>query len=211
MRKKILLILTWLALSVFACGCKAGYAKSVKEHGLELIALMEEMVHTEKYMEHYTANERLMEMIKEMSDGDYSEPTAVYTISVSENSLLALSGMEEVDSVSEKLRETAKKRALGSLMAQVNARGGAERLAVSSICTLEKTFDSEELKEDVIYLYTYESALPAAVTFLRGEDHSVSATGVFIMDASFPSDSPEAVEQYFEEIQAEVSVSLSSN
>lgn len=220
MRKRVLFFvcLSLLCLLSLVCGCRSAEMKtehvkneaaeetnvSVKEQGLKLIALMEEMIHTEGYTESYTANERLMEIVEEISGGDYSEPTAVYAISVPEKNLLALSGMEHLDGVSEPLREAVNKRVLGSLVSQINGRSGAERLAVSAICTLEQTFVSRELTEDVIYLYTYKDALPVAVTFLRGDSYSVSAAGVFIMDESFYGASLEEVEEYFDEIGAEV-------
>ena len=82
--------------------------------------------------------------------------------------------------------------------------GGAEQLAAASICTAGKVFASDELEENAIYLYTYENAVPAAVSFSRGEDGTVSATGVLVLYDGFPAGDTPEVEQFLAELGVEV-------
>jgi len=60
------------------------------------------------------------------------------------------------------------------------------------------------LTENMMYLYTYENAVPAIVTFAAGEDNTVSAGSFFILNESFEADSLQAVEQFFSEVGAVV-------
>ena len=94
--------------------------------------------------------------------------------------------------MSDRLRSFMEERIQAAIATEINAAGGAMLLAASSICTASKTFVCQELTENAIYLYTYGDGVPAAVSFLRGEDGSVSATASFLLDESFPADDPEA-------------------
>lgn len=48
----------------------------------------------------------------------------------------------------------------------------------------------------------YENACPAAVSFVRGEDNSVSASGTFILNDGFDASSHESLEEFFGEAGA---------
>ena len=78
------------------------------------------------------------------------------------------------------------------------------RCPASSVCTVGKTFVNENATEDVIYLYTYENALPVAVTFTIGEDQAVSASGVFVMYDGFTCGSADEIKSFFSDIIVDV-------
>ena len=81
---------------------------------------------------------------------------------------------------------------------------GVENLAASSVCTVGKTFVSENASENVIYIYVYEGTAPVAVTFTLGEDHTVSATGTFIFYDGFTCGSAEEIQSVFSDIVVNV-------
>ena len=54
------------------------------------------------------------------------------------------------------------------------------------------------------YLYVYENACPAAVSFVKGEDNTVSASGTFIINDGFDTSSPESLQEFFGETGAVV-------
>ena len=93
---------------------------------------------------------------------------------------------------------------MASIVSQINAMGGVENLAASSVCTVGKTFVSENASESIIYLYTYEDAAPIAVTFTVGEDYTVSATGTFILYDGFTFGSAEEIRSAFSDIAVSV-------
>lgn len=131
-------------------------------------------------------------------------PKAVYAISVIDDSLTAMAGLDQLDHAPAELKAFLMQRILGSLMTQVNGMSGVENLAASSICTAGKTFVHENLAEDVIYLYTYENAFPVAVTFTAGEDQAVSANGVFVLYDGFTCGSAEEIKSFFSYITVDV-------
>ena len=111
-----------------------------------------------------------------------------------------LSGL---DGLSENLKTAMRQKAFGAaLITQINAQNGATTLAATTICTAGKTFVSTEGDGDAIYLYVYENACPAAVSFVRGEDNTVSASGTFILNDGFDAGSPESLEAFFGEVGA---------
>ena len=81
----------------------------------------------------------------------------------------------------------------------------AMNLAAASVCTSGKTFVSDEISESVIYLYTFDDARPISVTFTCGEDNTVSASGMFMMNDEFPCDSVAEIEEFFGEVGVNVS------
>lgn len=175
-------------------------SKSPYQQGLELIALMEEMANSEAYMQTYSQSLDLQQILEPVRTGDYGQPQAVYRITLSQAGIQSLSQAVGMDSMSDKLRSYMEERIQAAIATEINAAGGAMLLAASSICT----FVCQELTENAIYLYTYGDGAPAAVSFLRGEDGSVSATASFLLDESFPADDPEALEAYFQAVGAQV-------
>ena len=81
-------------------------------------------------------------------------------------------------------------------------KGNKDGRGATTICTAGKTFVSTEGDGDAIYLYVYENACPAAVSFVRGEDNSVSASGTFILNDGFDASSHESLEEFFGEAGA---------
>ena len=190
-------LLSMLVLS--ACGNKEDHTKtkSLYEQGLEVVSLMSEMTRSEEYIELFIGNSDLNSVIQNISAGDYSVPKAVYAIAVTDESLAALAELFGVGNVSEELESYLTDRIFTTLMTQINSRSGVENLAAASACTAQKTFVNERADKNVIYLYTYEDAVPAAVTFIVGEDSSVSASGVFVMYDEFTCGSADEIKSFF--------------
>ena len=117
---------------------------------------------------------------------------------------MGMAELSDLEGVSEELKNYLTQRVIASLMSQINAMSGVENLAASSVCTVGKTFVSENATENVIYIYTYEGTAPVAVTFTLGEDHSVSATGTFILYDGFTCGSAEEIRGIFGDITVNV-------
>ncbi len=194
----VLVISGWV-LSFSACGKKEGNAetKSLYTQGLEVVQLMSEMVQSEEYIGMYTDNSDIKSVIQNISTGDYTAPKAVYAISIADENLAIIGEIRNLSHISTELKTFLTHRIFGSVMVQLNSMSGVESLAAASICTIGKTFVNKDVKEDVIYLYTYDNAIPIAVTFIVGEDQTVSADGVFIMYDAFTCESVEEVKSLF--------------
>jgi len=190
-----------LMLSLCACGGESGTSsggKTLLEHGLEVVATMDEMAGSDEYINFYTGSKDMTEIVKEISKGDHSAPVAVYKITIDKEAMEAWDMLSGLEGLSENLKTAMRQKAFGAaLITQINAQNGATTLAATTICTAGKTFVSSEGDGDAIYLYVYENACPAAVSFVRGEDNSVSASGTFILNDGFDASSPESLEAFF--------------
>lgn len=190
------------ALGLSACGSSERSespteTRSLYAQGLEIVRLMSEMTQSEEYIDIFTGSGEIKSVIQTISVGDYTTPKAVYAISVPDESLAAMAGLHHLDDASEGLQTFLTQKILGSLTTQINAMGGVEKLAASSVCTVGKTFANADTNENVIYLYTYENAAPIAVTFTAGEDQTVSAGGVFVLYDGFSCDSADEIKTFF--------------
>ena len=208
MKKSIRNVLIGLiiVLSLSACSDKGNAErKSLYEQVLEIVQLLSEMTQTEGYADVYTGNSEVKAVIQSISTSDYSSPKAVYAISAADDDLAAMVELNRLGNVSDELKNFLLRRARSALMTQINSMSGVENLAASSVCTAGKSFVNENAAEDVIYLYTYENARPIAVTFTIGENHSVSASGMFVMYDGFTCGSAAEIESFFSDISVDVS------
>lgn len=213
-RTKMLVMAMVMAAMLSACGVTEGTTEksnsSAYQKGLEVVALLNEMVQNETYVQLYTASTEIQEIVETVAAGDYTEPSAVYQILLSGESLStlaeAMGGNASMDGMSPELTRAVEQKLIGAVISQINAMGGATNLAAMSVCTAGKTFVNEEISEDLIYLYVYEDAAPAAVTFVRGDEGTVSATGTFLLSEDLNTESEQTVSEFFSELGAAVTV-----
>lgn len=187
-------LLLSLALLLEACsGQKAPAAdapeKSLYRQGQELAAEIVEIAGTPEYLNFYTGNQEVTEILTQAVEGkDYASPKVVYSIRVPESAMESILGMmdvQELEGLPESLRRRMYTQFFRGLPNQVNAMGGANILAATSICTATRTFVDPAVTENLIYLYTYENGVPIVVTFLPGEGGAVSAAGTFLLHDNF--------------------------
>ena len=209
MHKKFFRLSSFLLLcAVLLCACagkeKDSLKKSFSEKGFSLVLLMDEAAKNDKYLSLYTANSSLTGPAEAAAAGNRQTPKAVYEITISDETLDMLSESESVPGLSDELSVFLRKKTLSSIPSQINARGGAECLAASSVLTISDVFVPAEMQADAVYLYTFEDAFPAAVVFLAGENGAVSASGCFLLYDSFSDGSLPEIEAFFSEFGASV-------
>ena len=208
MKKRVIAIAMAFALVFSLCACggestNGGSGKTLLEHGLDVVATMDEMAGSDEYINFYTGSKDIAEIVKDIGKGDHSAPVAVYKITIEKEAMDAWDMLSGLEGLSENLKTAMRQKAFGAaLITQINAQNGATTLAATSICTAGKTFVSSEENGDAIYLYVYENACPAAVSFVSGEDNSVAATGTFLLNDGFDASTPEALEEFFGDIGA---------
>lgn len=206
--KRILAVVLAMTMTFALCACggdsgKASGGKTLLEHGLDVVATMDEMAGSDEYINFYTGSKEMAEIVKDIGKGDHSAPVAVYKITIDKEAIEAWDMLGGLEGLSENLKTAMRQKAFGAaLITQINAQNGASTLAATTICTAGKTFVSAEGDGDAIYLYVYENACPAAVSFVRGEDNSVSASGTFILNDGFDASSHESLEAFFGETGA---------
>lgn len=199
MKKRIIII--FMAVMIFgmtACGTKKEQI-SLYEQGLEVVDLMDEMADSQSYVQMFTGNTKNSELIQSNTNGDYSKPQAVYEVVLQKDNYQGLLGNEETQAtMSDELKGIINKKVNASVITQLNAYGGSENLAASTICTAGISFVNSEVKEDVIYIYVYENTAPVAVIFLQEGNDIVSANGTFMFGEELTNMTEESISQLFE-------------
>lgn len=192
-------------LSLSACGNSQSNpeTKSLYVQGLEVVQLMTEMIQSEEYI-NATAPDDLKSTIQELADGNYSKPKAVYSISASDKEIAKLAEFNEFDNISDNLKSFVSSKLCNSMINIINSRGGVEDIAVVGVCSAGKTFVNENADGNIIYLYTYDNSAPIAVTFITGDDNTVSANGTFVMYDKFICNSADEIKDFFSYITVEV-------
>ena len=190
-----------------ACNSKitSSPASELYSQGLALVSEMNEAVQSEAWVSLFTGDPAVKEILSKAGQGDFSQPRAVYEIQFSDQAITSLTGQADLTGFSESLQSRIYASIQGAAANQINAMAGAETLAAASICTVSDTFVCDNLTQNTLYLYTYETAVPVMVSFVTGQDGAVLATGIPILSDSFSPDSPENVQQFLEGFGAQVS------
>ena len=210
MKKRILTaaLTAALALGLWGCQEKTGSDKSLYDHGLEIISLMDEMAGSELYFNAvFSPNSEIGETVKSMGREKHTVPQTVYKITAPnllEMAFAESGASEDFAALSEPFQNLLESKADSIIINQINAMGGATTLAASTAFIAEKTFVSDELEENVIYLYVYEDAVLVGVIFTGGEDQTVSATGMFIFNEDFKVETEEEIKEFLKSFSVEV-------
>lgn len=195
-----------LCLSLLLCLPACGEKKvSLPDRGMEVISLMNELLHSHQVKSSAALDFEIAYYIFELQSGDFSEYQTVYEIGLPQNmdELILASGRSEYDFDNSVLYAYYEDTAPDFIWTTVNntAEGvpvPRAALAASALCSANLVFTDSDLKMDTVYLYVFEKGMPAAVNFCVGEDGAVLAKGCWILNSSFPTDSPESIRTYLE-------------
>lgn len=204
MKKLLTAVLASFLLT--SCGVTESELPSLEVRGMQIVSMLEEIAESEEYLSIYSADPELLDIIASFAEGDHSDPKTIYRLTLSEETVKSLCGTDVLTSLSPKLQDFLEGRVQASIINIANARGGSTALAATSICTVGRTFASDEITADTIYLYTFENAVPVAVSFTVGEGNTISASGTFLIAEELNTDSPESIKEFFSEIDLSVEV-----
>lgn len=180
--------------------------KSIYDHGLDIVAMLEEITHSEEYIQAFSSSADIIATIKNIGEGDYTTPQTVYKITFDMDNVLKTSDMLDLENASDTLINNLKGRVINSIITGINSRSGVTALAATSVCATGKTFVSNELQEEMIYLYTFSDAVPVAVAFTTGENNTVTASGNFLLYDELSAGSVQELLEYFGAYSVEIEV-----
>lgn len=192
-----MLLTTFVLLAVLcSCGSQGGRGKSLREHGLDVVSLMEEMVKNDDYGKLFLSSDDLEAIRKKIAGGDYTSPENVYEISIPsfQEVFSYLGEADAIASLPDSLKKYLDSKSSSTLLNQLNAQEGVAPLAVASVYAAGKTFAAGKQKEDTVYLYTFRDGYPIAVSFTSGEDGTMTASGLFLINEAYHGASPEQLE-----------------
>ncbi len=234
-KNKLFLVCTILGLSAAAAGCQFSWSvqsgqtersgrteqsgqaahsgqtdsMSLYDRGLKLISLIDETMENEEVLQLYSTNPDFNAIVTQAGEGDFSSPSAVYSLTFTDTGIaefLSANSTTLPDNISDELRDNILSRLYLTITNQINAYAGSEALTAASICTLTDGFVNTELSEPVIYIYTFNDAVPMAVTFVPKEDGAVFSNACPIFNDSFQADSQEELEAFFNDLSMDVNI-----
>ena len=190
--KKLFVILTICILLIASLVSCNKETVSLKECGESVIPLMAEMIGSEGYKEFYefSINDSQNEVIDKISEGDYSKASAVYELAIPEDALI---NDVAKDDFSEELYNYLCLSQSSSLATFINIHSGNDAVVVSSIFSAQKIFANGNIDEIKTYLFVFENGNPIMMIYTPGEDGSFRASGFFIINDSFATDSESAI------------------
>lgn len=200
--KKIFSFIAVLALifSLSACqstpdatnsGSKSG---NLADDGMKVISLMNEMISNDEYglmvLNNYAD---YVERINDIRRGSYATPKAVYEIKMDTRRILN----SDAEGLPEALKEYVGGMTNASVASYINSAESLDGVAVSSLFSATVAFVNENVKENTMYFYVFDSDYPILVNFICGEDGAVRASGNFIMNAELNPGSADGIEEFF--------------
>ena len=169
--------------------------------GLDLVSLISEMTSSDSYSFIYGAstNEDLANVMDSIRKQDHTVPSDVFEIRTDLQELVVNMASDQSIQISERLMDYLRKRIVISIPSMLNAKMGYEQAAVASMASAGKTFLEEGLSESMSFLYVFEDAFPVMVSFVPGENSTISANASFVLDERFSTTEPKEIEDLINE------------
>lgn len=194
MKRKLftILLVCSLLMTLFA-SCKSN-ADVFISYGEDVISLMAEMLENEEYASMYGLSDRYNETLDKLRQGDYSEFSSVYELSIPEEELIEKLDINEKD-FSKDLYQYLCASSYGSFASRVNMEANVEAISVSSAFAAQKVLVDKKVDENKIYLFVFEKGCPIVVSFITEEDGAFKASGQFIINDAFVTDDEDSIQE----------------
>ncbi|MDE7373659.1 MAG: hypothetical protein K2N18_06315, partial [Clostridia bacterium] len=156
----------------------------LNRRGLQMTVQLEERIKSDTYSKYCGGDFHESER-RAFFANDYDTPTRVYQITVPDAQTI-LSKMSDYDenewnelpnSIKEQLLN---KVSIQTIVNQINFQNGSDMLWVTSVYIATKQFNNYSLKNDVTYLYVFETGKPIIVTFAP-YNGGIKATAQFLV------------------------------
>lgn len=187
MKKYFTIVTVSVMLIVLLGGCSAKGQNTdtlLYTKGLKLVHRMDMMAENEEYIKLLSASTQLEEVIREIGEDNYSEPNAVYKITIPKGVAASVFVHDEITEIPEELKIEIEKRFIATISSRINALKGSLVLAASSVVTSSDSFIHEGLINNTLYIYLYEGKYSAMVSFFPGNENIVGASGGFVINDS---------------------------
>jgi len=157
---------------------------------IELTCIMGSIAQSEEYMQMLSAQPEWRGLIKELGAEDYSAPKKAILIKISDETvnmflgaaieaLTGQTGAEMLD-LSEEAYEMVQSRMLSSVPSIINAWQGVEKIAVSSMLTVNKTYQQHKDFSDNTYVVLIYDNYDSVTFFRNSGDNITSASTSFL-------------------------------
>lgn len=185
MKKYFTIIAISVMLLILLCSCSVESENTgtlLYTKGLELIQRMDIMAESEEYINLVSASPELEETISRIGEGNYSEPKAVYKITIPKDAAASLYMGEKITNVPKELMKEIERRCIAAIPTKINALNGSKFVAATSVVTLGDSFIKDDLKNNTLYIYLYEGEYSAMVSFFPENENIVGASASFVIN-----------------------------
>lgn len=163
-------------------GEKGAMEGSLYARGLAMVQRMDTMAGSDAYCGMMSSSSEVLDILDEISAGDYTKPKAVYQVKILEPEALdlALAYGKDMGSLPEELKKHLRHRLVAAVPSMMSSFNGASSLAAVSLITSEDFFLDEDVSGETLYIYVYDEGYCASVLFSARGEGIVSASSMFI-------------------------------
>lgn len=154
--------------------------------GLELISRMSRLASSRQYLSLATSSQPILDEAAVIAAADYTSPKEIFVID----------GASFKPDTADFIACHMKDRAIRSTAAMINGLNGPQTLSAAAMLQADDAFVCRGLDHTVIYLYAYDAAYSAMVSYKPCADGTVLATASFV---KFPSSGSAAVSRHVAE------------
>ena len=176
----LLLILSLLALPAQA----ETPADPLLDQAIALACRLGELAASEGYVAAYSTSGAISEIVAAWASGNYGAPAAAQRVTLDAEAtgalLAGLSGEGTLSGLSETAYGELSRRVLDSLPTMALGMAGTETIAAASIMTVRTAFVCDGCDAPALYMLSYASGAPVAVTFQPYQDGAVIAQACFL-------------------------------
>ena len=181
--------------------------KSLNACTKEVIDLLLEMTSSDDYLKMYNLNsDNQKAMLEKLRSGSYTTPSAVYEITVTEETINLYMKEFGIENLSDNLKKQFISAITGSIVTRVNSSIGTDAVAIGSVLYGGNTYLCSEVEKSTVLLYVYENGNPIMITVGDSNYGVVGFNARFLMSDSFPTDTAENIQNYFYSLDIGVSV-----
>ena len=164
----------------------AGTEGKLAAKGLELISRLSRLARSRQYLSLMTSSQPVLNEAAVIAAADYASPREIFVIDG------ACFKPDTTDFIASHIKD----KAIRSTAAMINGLNGTQTLSAAAMLQTDDAFVCRGLDHTVIYLYAYDAAYSAMVSYKPCADGTVLAAASFV---KFPSSGSAAVSRYVAE------------
>lgn len=164
--------------------------------GLRLTQQMRQLANDSGYVAHAVHAGKIKALVEDIGKQEYSKPRKVFRITH-----LHMNMAKALLSQSGATKPLILDRIVRSIPSLLNAQGGADHLAATSLLFAEDAFLYHGLKEYTLYLYLYDGNYQSMVLYRPAKQHIVLANASIVAHEKLRGlTTPADVKQFFAEV-----------
>ena len=164
--------------------------------GLRLTQQMRQLANDSGYVAHAVHAGKIKALVEDIGKQEYSKPRKVFRITH-----LHMNMAKALLSQSGATKPLILDRIVRSIPSLLNAQGGADHLAATSLLFAEDAFLYHGLKEYTLYLYLYDGNYQSMVLYRPAKQHIVLANASIVAHEKLRGPTtPADVKQFFAEV-----------